>query len=57
MKLKYEAPEAELICFRPLERLATDTFAETDALFNFGGDNTDPIGSDAATDPWEDWSW
>lgn len=39
MKQPYVPPQARLICFRPMERLATeDSFEDTMALF--GADNT-----------------
>lgn len=53
MKEPYTAPEAELICFRPMEHLMSqDEFQDTMDLF--GGGSDVPTGSgDIEVDPWK----
>ncbi len=52
MKEEYVAPVAELICFRPIEKLMSqDEFLDTMALFGSGGDIPTESG-DIEIDPW-----
>ena len=58
MKLEYETPLAELICFRPMEALASQTqdpFQDTMDLFGAGidpGASTSSEDTDIGTNPW-----
>ena len=58
MKLEYETPLAELICFRPMEALASQTqdpFQDTMDLFGGGYSIDDPTSTedtDIGTNPW-----
>ena len=57
MKLEYETPLAERICFRPVEALASsqDPFQDTMDLFGSGYDPNQPVSSnpgDIEVDPW-----
>lgn len=53
MKEAYVAPEAELICFRPMERLMSqDEYQNTLDLFEFNGDDVPTASGDIEVDPW-----
>lgn len=52
MKEPYVAPEAELICFRPMENLMSqDEFQDTMDLFG-GGDDIPTASRDIEVNPW-----
>lgn len=53
MKKPYTAPEAELICFRPVEGLMSqDEFQDTMNLFGAAGGDIETSGGDIEVDPW-----
>ena len=54
MKKIYTAPEAELLCFRPVEALATDAVFDMEDLLGNEHGNQTPAG-DGASDVIIDW--